>query len=90
MLPKHAGSVNRFLSGLLLAWTYSEDDVNHIFQTSSVIAAGSSLIFGFMVTFNPGNTRGTYSITSQIESGGGGEVRVNNNVDSEKIDYFQD
>jgi hypothetical protein len=64
--------------------------VNHIFQTSSVISAGGSSSFGFMVTFNPGNTRGTYTITSQVESGGGGEERVNNNVDSEKIDYFQD
>ncbi len=71
-------------------WTYSEDDVNHVFQTSSVISAGGSSSFGFMVTFNPGSTRGTYTITSQVESGGGGEERVNNNVDSEKIDYFQD
>jgi len=71
-------------------WTYREDAVNHIFETLSVIPSGGALTFGFVITFDPGNTRGTYTITTQIESGGGGEERVNNNVDSEKLDYFQE
>jgi len=70
-------------------WSYSSNTINHIFTTSAVIPAGGYSTFGFRVTFNPGSTKGFYSITSQIVSGGGGEIRVNNNVDSEKIDYFQ-
>jgi hypothetical protein len=70
-------------------WTYSSNTTNHIFTTSSVIPSGGSLTFGFRVTFNPGSSRGIYTITSQLVSGSGGEVRVSNNADSEKIDYFQ-
>jgi hypothetical protein len=70
-------------------WTYSSNATNHIFTTASVIPSGGSLTFGFRVTFNPGSTRGIYTITSQLVSGSGGEIRVSNNADSEKIDYFQ-
>lgn len=72
------------------AWTYSSDAINHIFTSSAVIPAGGFSTFGFKGTFDPGNSRGIYTITSQLVSGGGGEVNVSNNVDSEKIDYFQE
>jgi hypothetical protein len=42
------------------------------------------------VSFNPGSTTGFYSITSQLVSGSGGEERVDNNVDSERLDYFEE
>ena len=71
-------------------WSYSDDAINHIFTTTAVIPAGGFSTFGFRVTFNPGSTRGVYTITSQVVSGGGGELRVNNNADSEMIDYFQE
>lgn len=71
-------------------WSYSQDAINHIFTSSAVINGGGYSIFGFRVSFDPGNSRGLYSITSQLVSGGGGEERVSNNVDSEKIDYFQE
>jgi len=70
-------------------WTYSEDVNNHIFSTNSVIPAGDFITFGFRVTFNPASTRGIYSITTQLQSGSGGEARPGNNADSESIDYFQ-
>ena len=71
-------------------WTYSSDAVNHIFTTFSVIPANGFSVFGFMVTFDPGNTKGLSTITSQIASGGGGETHVSNNSDSERIDFFQE
>lgn len=71
-------------------WSYASDEINHVFTSSTSIQDGGYSTFGFRVTFDPGNTRGVYTITSQIVSGGGGEVRVNNNADSEKIDYFQE
>jgi hypothetical protein len=71
------------------AWAYSSDAVNHTFTTSSPIPAGGFSTFGFRITFNPDISRGLYTITSHIVSGGGGEVRESNNVDSERLDYFQ-
>ena len=71
-------------------WSYSEDAINHIFTSDVAIPAGGLSSFGFRVTFDPGSTRGLYTITSQLVSGSGGEERVSNNVDSEKIDYFQE
>jgi len=71
-------------------WAYSSDAINHIFTSTTSIPAGEASTFGFRVTFDPGSTRGVYTVTSQVVSGGGGEARVSNNADSEKIDYFQE
>jgi len=69
-------------------WNYSSSDLYHIFTTTSSITPGSFTTFGFRATFYPANTNGVFNITSQIMSGSGGEVRSNNNVDAEKLDYF--
>jgi hypothetical protein len=71
-------------------WSFTEDATNYIFSSTVVIPAGGFSTFGFIAEFNPGNTKGIYTITSQIDSGSGGEVRIDNNVDSERIDYFID
>lgn len=71
-------------------WVHSEDESNHIFTTTSVIQANGFTSFGFQARWDAGQTRGVYTATSQIDSGSGGEDRVNNNVDAEKIDYFID
>ena len=68
-------------------WTYSSNESYHIFTTTSVISAGSRSVIGFRITFNPGNTKGIASITSQILSGSGGEARIDNNADSKKLEY---
>ena len=70
-------------------WSYAEDVTNHIFTSAISIPAGGSSTFGFVVTFDPNSTTGVNPITSQVVSGGGGEVRVSNNSDSERLDYFQ-
>jgi len=69
-------------------WTYSSDAVYHFFTTSAIITEAGFLSFGFKAIFNPGNTKGVYTITSQINTGSGGEIQVDNNVDAEKLDYF--
>jgi hypothetical protein len=53
-----------------------------------VIAAASFSTFGFHASWNAGYTAGKYTITSQIVSYSGGEIRIDNNVDAEKLDYF--
>ena len=73
-------------------WSYdgTSDPINHVFTTSSVIDAGSFSNFGFNAVWNAGQTLGIYTITSQIDSGSGGENQISNNADAEKIDYFID
>ena len=70
-------------------WSYSGTDPNyHIFTTSSAITAGGSSVFTFNALWSAGQTTGYYTITLQIDSNSGGEVKINNNTDAEKIDYF--
>ena len=71
-------------------WSYSDDTNNHIFTSTTTIGAGDFSTFGFKASWDAGATRGVYTITSQIEEGSGGENRIDNNVDAEKIDYFID
>jgi hypothetical protein len=73
------------------SWSYNgSDPTYHIFTTTNgtSITSGGFLTFGFDAVWNAGQTKGVYTITSQITSGSGGEVRIDNNVDAEKIDYF--
>jgi hypothetical protein len=70
-------------------WSYSGSDPNyHIFTTSTPITAGGSSTFTFNTQWSAGQTTGYYTITLQLDSFSGGEVKVNNNADAEKIDYF--
>jgi len=69
-------------------WTYSENATQHIFKSSVVIPAGGFSYFGFSAAWNAGQTQGIYTITSQIDSWSGGEDRIDNNSDAEKLDYF--
>ncbi|MBD2757499.1 hypothetical protein [Spirosoma validum] len=73
------------------AWTVdaSSNSNYYILTTSNVVPAGDKLSFGFTGTLTPGATTGTVTMSTVIKGGGGGEVRVNNNVDADKIDYFQ-
>jgi hypothetical protein len=79
------------LSGIELdnnLWTYSENLTQHIFQTTAVITGNDSLYFGIRCNWNAGQTQGLFTITSQIDAWSGGENRIDNNSDAEKLDYF--
>ncbi|MBL7766375.1 MAG: tandem-95 repeat protein [Chitinophagaceae bacterium] len=70
-------------------WSYNGTNAFfHIFTTTSTLLAGTSSTFGFVATFNPNNSDGKYTMTSNITSGSGGEIRTNNNTDAEALDYF--
>jgi hypothetical protein len=70
------------------AWSYSENDTHHIFQTTQTIPAGGFSTFGIKALWNAGPTEGQYTITAQIDSWSGGENRIDNNSDAERLDYF--
>jgi hypothetical protein len=69
-------------------WAYSQSAAEHIFTTTATIPAGSFSTFGFRASWDAGLTQGQYTISSQIDSGSGGENRIDNNSDAEKLDYF--
>lgn len=70
-------------------WNYDGNDpVNHVFTTGAGITGGGVLPFGLRAVFDPQNSRGSSTITSQIVTGNGVDTNGGNNADSEKIDYF--
>jgi hypothetical protein len=46
-------------------------------------------MIGLRALWDAGPTEGVFTLTSQIVGGSGGEVRVDNNVDAEAIEYFE-
>ncbi|WP_420149685.1 hypothetical protein [Spirosoma sp.] len=70
---------------------WSLDDSNpdyYILSTAAGIEGGSSLSFGLLVKLTPGGTSGIYSVGATISPSSGGELKLNNNVDVDKITYF--
>jgi hypothetical protein len=58
----------------------------YVLTTTQVIGAGGSLSLGLDVVFNPGNTKGSMSLSTMVM--GAGEVKTDNNSDADKLDYF--
>ncbi|WP_191041179.1 Ig-like domain-containing protein [Spirosoma validum] len=71
------------------AWTFDNSNGNYyILRTNQPVAPGDRLSFGFTGTLAPGATTGVVTVSSVI-TGIAGEVKANNNIDADKIDYFQ-
>jgi hypothetical protein len=68
-------------------WVYSSDENVHRFSHPLVIPGGTFTTFAFKAIFQPGSTRGVFTITAQIISGSGGETQLSNGSDSEKLDF---
>lgn len=72
------------------AWTLSSTNPNYYTLTPSQgVAAGDILSFGLTGRLSPGATAGVISISSIILPETLTEARLNNNSDSDKIEYFQ-
>lgn len=82
-----------FVGGKLVqnsSWTFSNSNPNfYILTTSAVIPGEDKLSFGLTGVLTPGNSQGALSISSTIVGGSGGEVKIDNNSDADKIDYFK-
>ncbi|UFH51909.1 beta strand repeat-containing protein [Spirosoma sp. KNUC1025] len=72
-------------------WSFDgvSDDYYYLLTSTQVVGGGSVLSFGLSGTLTPGATSGTLTLTSVIEGGSGGEVKLTNNTDADKIDFFQ-
>jgi len=67
-------------NGLLHTWTYNGPGL--------VIPGGTSSAFGFQAFYDPQSTAGYTSISATIVPFSGGECNLTNNVDAEKLVYF--
>ena len=87
-LPASATAVgSRTVQNALWSLDSSDPDV-YVLRSSQVLRSGSQLSVGLVGSLGVGNTRGQLSVSAVLESGSGGEVRITNNTDAEKMDYF--
>ncbi|WP_223860183.1 ExeM/NucH family extracellular endonuclease [Spirosoma validum] len=72
-------------------WTFdgTSDLGYYVLTTSQPVAAGDRLSFGLEGTLTPNTTTGSLTINSVVLGNSGGETKVNNNIDVDKIEYFQ-
>lgn len=71
-------------------WAFTNNPNYYVLTTDQVIAPGDKLSFGLYGVLNPGATVGLLSISAVISVGSGGESKVNNNSDADKLEYFPD
>ena len=84
-LAGHSGAVQN------AQWSFngSADPSYYILTSSAVIGEQATLTFGLSGLLNAGGTQGQLSISTIVVGGSGGEVKINNNSDADKIDYFE-
>ena len=73
------------------AWTFdgSSDEDYYVLSTNQSIEANGILSFGLSGPLTTGATSGLLVPVLVIAPGSGGEVLITNNIDSDKIEYFQ-
>lgn len=69
------------------SWTLSSDANYYILTTSQSIAGGNKLSVGLSGMLNAEATTGVINCSATVM--GGGETRMGNNIDADKIEYFQ-
>ncbi len=71
-------------------WTYlGNNGVFHEFQCNEPIAAYSTRAFGFNAMYDPQSTQGETTLSVTVFPFAGGECSPSNNVDAEKLVYFE-
>lgn len=71
-------------------WSFNGTDPDYyVLTTNEPIAAGDKLTLGLSGTFAPGATTGFITASVVVLGTAVGEVRTTNNVDADKVEYFQ-
>lgn len=60
----------------------------YVLTTNAIINAGDKLSFGLEGSLVPSGSAGIFSISTILIGGSGGEVKTDNNTDSDKVEYF--
>ena len=73
------------------SWTFDgvSNDNAYILTSTQAIEATGKKSFGLTGIGTPGNSKGSLTITTAIANINGEEVKVTNNNDADKIDYFK-
>ena len=71
------------------SWRFDNSNDNFYILTTEGRAGQGHKTFGLTGVLTPGNTKGSLTITSTIAGVSGGEVKITNNSDADKIDYFK-
>ncbi|MBD2754035.1 hypothetical protein [Spirosoma validum] len=70
-------------------WNFdASNPTYYVLTTTQAVAAGDKLSFGLDGLLTPNATAGVVTISSVILGGSGGEAKITNNIDADKIDYF--
>ncbi|MBD2753248.1 hypothetical protein [Spirosoma validum] len=71
-------------------WSLNNSNPNYyILTTSQSVAAGDKLSFGLNGSLSPGASSGVITISSTVLPTSVVEARLNNNIDADKVEYFQ-
>lgn len=71
-------------------WSFSDADPNYyVLTTSQPIAPGDKLSFGLSGSLRPGASSGMLTLSSTVVAGTVVESRGSNNIDADKVEYFQ-
>jgi hypothetical protein len=72
------------------SWSFDSTDGDfYILTTTAGITGKGHKSFGLTGVLTPGNTKGSLAITSTIAGVNGGELKITNNSDADKVDYFK-
>ncbi len=71
-------------------WRVDDSQADYyILTTNQRIVAGELLSIGLIGQLIPGATAGVLTVSATLVGNSGGEVNIINNIDSDRIDYFQ-
>ncbi|MBD2752554.1 PQQ-dependent sugar dehydrogenase [Spirosoma validum] len=72
------------------AWSFNASDPNYyVLSSSQSIVAGGRLSFGLIGTLSPSVTTGMIAVSCTLQPATMVENKLTNNIDVEKIEYFQ-
>ncbi|MBD2757262.1 beta strand repeat-containing protein [Spirosoma validum] len=71
------------------SWSFASEGSYYVLTSSQSIPGGDKLSFGLSGPLSSGGTGGLLTVSATVTGGSGGESRLNNNVDADKVDYFQ-
>jgi hypothetical protein len=71
-------------------WSFDGSNPSYyVLTTTQPLAAASQLSVGLSGVMSPGATAGALTVSATVVSVGGGEAKLTNNIDADKIEYFQ-
>lgn len=71
------------------SWGFDSSNDNFYILTTQGMTGQGHKAFGLTGVLTPGNTKGSLTIASTIAGVSGGELKITNNSDADKIDYFK-